>query len=182
MKLRLLIIIFFYIGCNNYQKYPDSIVQNRLQAKFDTAKLEAYKLISGQTCSCQGKIESESIKDAVKSFFLLTLDIGLVDLQISNDTTIIILDFLAPNKDGELVTTTTIQRNYSECFDIVGIVFNEKSNIPLCALIDGEAVIDYKDSDLANKRESNFMNCLKKSPHINKWLLYYLKDNNTIIR
>ncbi len=108
---------------------------------------------------------------------MLSLDLNLIGLELKEDTVIIFLDFFVKNQEGKLVPTTTIEKGYVDCYDMVALVFVQELKKPVFAVI-GEAIIDYRNIEFTKKRDENFRKCINGRIKLNKWLKNYMDDNN----
>ena len=154
-------------------EYPESIIANHLQEEFDVAKFEAYKLVGRFDCFCEGSPEN----NRSAKYGLLSLDLNLVGLDNMKDTTIIFLGFVASDQQGIPVPVVPIMKTYTDCFDIVGMVFINGAMKPNFALL-GEAVMDYNNTKHTEGMDEHFKKCLKDSNvNLNKWLKNYLRKN-----
>jgi hypothetical protein len=171
------LLTIFAMGCTpsapSFEAYPSTIVAQGLEAQYDQAKYEAYKIMVGKDCKCKGVADGGELFN-VDTIKILESDIRLRSLKYTNDTLIIFFDFFHP----ENLSLKPLAQGYGDCHGMIAIVSGAESKIPEFALIDGEGGIDVRDSTWDSIRTNNLLSCIASGQKVNPWLLEYIEAHD----
>jgi hypothetical protein len=168
--------IFLFWGCLEKSDYPILVKQHKLERQFDRARLETYKLIAGDQCSCQGIKEVEGDVLLQDTLPLLAFDFVLDGVKMLSDTTTIFLRAAILNKKNtpQSKFKRVLFIPYENCFSYIGFIFVGDSETPVYANV-GEAYFTF-DEDQSRIRTQQLLDCIESGVEINDWAIDQLKN------